>query len=143
MKTTAKFQTESEGSGPTLVTPRVRQAAEQPSVHTQKALDWTAYKNNARNGDTLGAMPAALAALPAAVLANLFGRVSALAARIKKHSGCTEAMGEDLGITGAEQTVDPSILKPSLGLTMQAGRPNVGWTNSEFLPTMPKIYATL
>src|SRR5207245_2485967 len=131
------------GSGPTLVTPRVRQAAEQPSVHTQKALHWTAYKNNARNGDTLGAMPAALAAPPAAVLADRFGRVSALAARIKKHPGCSEVMGEDLGIIGAEQTLDPSILKPSLGPTLQAGRSNVGWTNSEFLPTMPKIYATL
>ena len=97
--------------------------------YAQKAQDWTAYKNNARNGDALGAMPPApvLPAPPAAVLANIFGRISALAARIKKHPGYTESIGQDLGIIGAEQTVDPSTLKPGLDLTLQAGHPNVGW----------------
>jgi len=73
--------------------------------------------------------PAAPAVVPPpAVPANIFGRASALAARIKKHPNYTEAMGQDLGIIGAEQVVDYHSLKPILDLTLQAGRPNIGWT---------------
>jgi len=64
---------------------------------------------------------------PAAVAANIFGRVAALVVRIKNHPGYTEAIGQDLGVIGAEETVDLHSLKPALKLTLQAGRP-VGWT---------------
>ncbi len=50
-----------------------------------------------------------------------------LVARIKNHPGYTEAIGQDLAIIGAEQTVDPGAMKPALKLTLAAGHPNVGW----------------
>jgi hypothetical protein len=98
--------------------------------HAQTTENWTTYKNQARNGDgILGAMPTtpALGAPPPMVPANIFGRASALAARIKKHPNYTDAMGQDLGIIGAEQTMDLAAMKPILKITLQAGRPNVGW----------------
>lgn len=95
----------------------------------QYAKDWTAYKNHARNGTALGAVPTppALGAAPTLVAPDIFGRITTLVARIKKHTGYTEAIGQDLGIIGAEQTVDPNSLKPVLKLVLQAGRPNVIW----------------
>jgi len=96
----------------------------------QFAQDLTAYKNAARSGGTLGAMPVApvLGAAPALVSADIFGRATTLAARIKKHPGYTTAIGEDLNIIGAETvSVNTSELKPVLKLTLQAGRPIVGW----------------
>ena len=95
----------------------------------QKAQEWTAYKNDARRGDTLGAMPVppTLDAPPAAVPANIFGRASALATRIKKHPGYTEAIGQNLGLIGPEQSVDVDNLKPVLQIALQAGHPNIGW----------------
>jgi len=100
--------------------------------HTKTTRDWTAYKNALRGGTNLGAMPTtpALGTPPTAVPAGIFSRVSAIAARIKKHPAYTEAIGQDLGIIGAEQSVDPTTVKPILELTLQAGRPNVGWTKS-------------
>lgn len=97
--------------------------------HTQTAQNWTQYKNAARDGGALGDMPTApaLGVAPAAVPPGIFARASALAARIKKHPGYTDALGQDLGIIGAEQTVDLNALKPVLRLTLQAGHPNVGW----------------
>ncbi|MBI3418178.1 MAG: hypothetical protein HY043_23050 [Verrucomicrobia bacterium] len=98
--------------------------------YAQKALDWTAYKNNARDGTVLGALPAAptLGPAPALVPPNIFGRLAALVARVKKHPGYTDAIGQDLGLIGAEQTVDLNSMKPILDLTLQAGHPNIGWT---------------
>lgn len=46
---------------------------------------------------------------------------------IKKHPNYTDAIGQDLGIIGAEQVIDYNSLKPILILTLQAGHPNVGW----------------
>lgn len=96
----------------------------------QKAQDRTAYKNSAREGGPLGNMPVApvLGTATALVPPNIFGRLGALIARIKKHPGYTNAIGQDLGIIGAEQTVDPSSLKPIRERTLEAGHPNVGWT---------------
>jgi hypothetical protein len=94
------------------------------------AQDWTAFKNVARSGvGPLGAMPVApvLAAPPAAVPADIIGRNAQLVGRIKKHVGLTEAIAQDLGIIGAEQTVDPTTMKPVLKLSLDAGQPNVGW----------------
>ena len=93
---------------------------------------WTAYKNAAREGTgvTLGDLPAApnLGGVPDPVAPGIFTRAAALAGRIKKHSGYTEAIGQNLGIIGADQTVDLTAMKPVLTLTLQAGHPNVGWT---------------
>jgi hypothetical protein len=100
--------------------------------HTKTTRDWTAYKTALRSGTALGAMPTtpALGVPPPAVPAGIFSRVSAIAARIKKHPAYTEAIGQDLGIIGAEQVVDPTTVKPVLELTLQAGHPNVGWSKS-------------
>ena len=98
--------------------------------HTKTTRDWTAYKSALRSGDMLGNLPVAPVAVvpPPAVPANIFGRASALAVRIKKHPNYTDAMGQDLGIIGAEQVIDYNSLKPVLDLTVQAGHPNIGWT---------------
>jgi uncharacterized protein YaiE (UPF0345 family) len=63
--------------------------------HSKTTRDWTAYKNALRSGTTIGAMPTtpALGVPPTAVPAGIFSRVSALAARIKKHPAYTEAIG--------------------------------------------------
>jgi len=74
-------------------------------------MNWTAYKNLARDGGApLGAVPAvpALPAAPPAVDAGIFVWVAQLVARIKKHPGCTDAIAQDLGIIGAMQTFDPA-----------------------------------
>jgi hypothetical protein len=100
--------------------------------HAKTTRDWTAYKNALRSGTAIGAMPTtpALGVPPTAVPAGIFSRVSSLAARIKKHPAYTEAIGQDLGIIGAEQSVDPTVMKPVLNLSLQAGHPNIGWSKS-------------
>lgn len=92
--------------------------------------DWTAYKNAARNGPTLGNLPTApvLGAAPVPVSAEIFGRAALLGSRIKRHSSYTDAIGQDLGLIGAEQTVDLVNIKPVLKVQMQAGHPNLLWT---------------
>jgi hypothetical protein len=96
---------------------------------TKNTQDWTAYKTALRSGGTLGNLPTApvLGTAPAAVPPGIFTRASALAVRIKKHPAYTEAIGQDLGIIGAEQVIDYNSLKPVLEITLQAGHPNVGW----------------
>jgi hypothetical protein len=97
--------------------------------HTKTTRDWTAYKHAAAQGDTLGNLPntPALPAPPASVPPNIFGRNCTLAVRIKKHPNYTEAIGQDLGIIGAEQTIDYSSLKAVLKIILQAGHPVISW----------------
>jgi hypothetical protein len=97
--------------------------------HSKTTRDWTAFKNAAAGGNAMGVLPTtpALPPAPPAVPPNIFGRNSALAARIKKHPAYTEAMGQDLGIIGAEQTIDYTSLKPVLQIILQAGHPVLGW----------------
>jgi hypothetical protein len=97
--------------------------------HTKTTRDWTAYKSAAAGGTAIGSLPTtpAMGVPPPAVPPNIFGRNSALALRIKKHPGYTEAMGQDLGLIGAEQTIDYTILKPILQITLQAGHPVISW----------------
>jgi len=93
---------------------------------------WTAYKNAARDGSdaSLGLLPAApaLGTAPAQVDPGIFLRLADLIARIKRHPNYTDAIGQDLGIIGAQQTMDLNSLKPLLDVQLQAGKPNVGWT---------------
>lgn len=103
---------------------------------TAAGQQWTAYKNAARNGTdpALSPLPAAptLGTAPALVAPGIFPRVSALCARIKKHLAYIDAIGQDLDIIGAEQTVDTTHAKPVLKLELQAGKPNVKWTKGAF-----------
>ena len=91
---------------------------------------WTAYKNAARNGTALGALPVApsLGVAPAAVASNIFGRATALVARIKTAPGYTDSIGQALQIIGADQTVDVSAMKPIITAELDAGQVNIGWT---------------
>ena len=102
------------------------------TAFTAAGQQWTAYKNAARNGTdaAMSPLPAAptLGAAPAMVAPGIFPRVSTLCTRIKKHPGYTDAIGQDLDIIGAEQTVDTTHAKPVLKLELQAGKPNVKWT---------------
>ncbi|MBI3417211.1 MAG: hypothetical protein HY043_18120 [Verrucomicrobia bacterium] len=96
----------------------------------QCAQEWVAFKNALRNGSAVGNLPVApaLAGPPAPVPTDIFGRNSALGSRLKKHAAYTDAMGQDLGLIGAEQTTDLVNLKPTLKVQMQAGHPNILWT---------------
>lgn len=87
----------------------------------------TAYKQAVFNGGAepaLGAVPTGYTGSnspPSVVLPDVFGRIAALVARLKTHSGFTTAIGEDLGIIGPEATVDANALKPSLDVVPVAG----------------------
>jgi hypothetical protein len=59
---------------------------------------------------------------------DIFGRASTLAVRIKNSPSYTEAIGQDLGIIGAEVIVDLNSLKPVLTLSLTAGHPHIGWS---------------
>jgi len=98
----------------------------------QYAQDWTAYRNAARDGTALSALPTApvLGAAPAMTTANIFGRATQLVGRMKKHPGYTEAIGQDLDIVGAELVAPSSTdVKPVLKLSLSAGQVRVGWKN--------------
>jgi len=84
----------------------------------------TSYKNILRSGPinvALGPLPVSTLPPPPApplpplfLVAGIFPRVGKLAERIKSYSNYTVAIGNDLGIIGAEQDFDPSALKPLL-----------------------------
>ena len=94
---------------------------------------WTAYKNSARNGNAaaLGAFPAAPVLptpAPAMVAPGIFGRATALVARIKVAPGYTDSIGQTLQLIGADQTVDVSTMKPVITAQLDAGQVDIGWT---------------
>jgi len=102
---------------------------------TTYGREWTAYKNAARNGTgpTLGPLPVApvIAPAPPAVAPGIIQRFLALVARIKTSPGYTDAIGQALGIIGAEHTQDPTTAKPVLVLTIAAGLVIVGWDKGD------------
>ncbi len=110
-----------------------RLASQQVAAFAQQ---WTAYKNSARNGTgaNLGPVPVppVLGTPPAAVPPGIFKRLAALVVRIKAHPGYTEAIGQDLDIIGAEQTLDTTNAKPVIELELAAGHPNVLWPKGGF-----------
>lgn len=65
---------------------------------TAYSQQWTAYKNAARSGSALGEVPVTpnLGTAPAAVAPNIFGRATALVARIKVAPGYTDSIGQAL-----------------------------------------------
>ena len=101
-------------------------------VITTKKENVTAYKNllihNPGNVQ-LGAIPAlpTLPTAPAAVTAGIFDRMSLLVQRIKKHGNYNEAMGHDLKIIGADDTVDRVAMKPTLEIVISGGEPIIKW----------------
>jgi hypothetical protein len=93
---------------------------------------WTAYKNSTRSGTgaSLGSAPVApsLGVAPTAVAPNIFGRSTALVARIKTAPGYTDSIGQALQIIGADQTVDVTTMKPVITAALDAGQVDIGWT---------------
>ena len=96
------------------------------------AQQWTTYKNSVRNGNgaSLGLLPVApvLGVAPTAVAPGVFGRATALVARIKVAPGYTDAIGQALQIIGADQTVDVTTMKPVLDVQLDAGQVDINWT---------------
>ncbi|HEY8901168.1 MAG TPA: hypothetical protein VIM61_12220 [Chthoniobacterales bacterium] len=103
------------------------------------AKQWTAFKNRLRDGavvapivlpvdPVIGAAPA----LPAPGY-GIFKWIGQLVQRIKNSPAYTDAIGQDLGIIGAEQTFDPEAAKPVLTLRLVAGgQPEIGWKKGPF-----------
>ncbi len=96
--------------------------------------DVTNYKNYIRDG-VPGApgqspLPPApvLPVAPALVNKGIFARIRRLVTQIKASNAYTEAIGEDLGIVGDEQTVNVHNLKPVLKSRMEDGHPIIIWT---------------
>jgi len=81
-------------------------------------------------GHALGALPApaTLPAAPPAVPAGIFPRIAKIVQRIKNHPDYSEAVGRDLGVIGAEHTVDRIALKPALKLSLYGNAVVVEWT---------------
>ena len=69
---------------------------------------------------------------PIVPVADGFALVGSLVTRIKSHLAYAVADGEDLGIEGTEEGIDPSLAKPVLNIVLQAGRPLVKWTKQGF-----------
>jgi hypothetical protein len=89
---------------------------------------WTSYKNAARDGHaaSLGGLPVVpgFGTAPAMVAPGIFNRVAALVARIKVAPGYTDAIGQALGIVGAEDSVDMTQEKPTLNVVVKSGGVN-------------------
>jgi len=104
-------------------------------AYKTKTQDVTRYKNILRKGPTgtpLGVVPfpPVFAASPAVVASNIEDRFRKLVAFIKAATNYNDAIGEDLGIIGDENEVDPSTLKPILIGALDAGRPLIKWTKA-------------
>jgi hypothetical protein len=110
----------------------VLNSQQQMLAHAQQ---WTAYKLSARNGPgaSLGSAPVApnLGSAPPAVAPDIFGRATALVARIKTAPGYNDAIGQALQIIGAEHTVDMNSMKPALTAGTNAGQVVVLWKKHE------------
>jgi hypothetical protein len=109
---------------------------------SQSAQQWTAWRNQMRVGDGSSGTPhpvAPVLSTPPATIpaAGIETRFRALVKTIKANPAYNEAMGQALGIEGAEQSgPDLSAVKPQLKGEMKGGQPFVRWTwggNSAFL----------
>jgi len=98
---------------------------------------WTAFKNQLRDGpEGSSAVPEA-PALPAppAVLPDygIFKRISRLVARLKASTAYTPAIGEDLGIVGPEAETNLSEGKPLLTVrSVAGGHPEIVWKKGRY-----------
>jgi hypothetical protein len=94
------------------------------------------YKNLIKDGpigSVGGAVPSgpAVPAAPTVVAPGVFPRISQMVQRIKNHPAYTEAIGRDLGIIGAEETIDYNTMKPVLKLMSIASQVEVQWVKGK------------
>jgi hypothetical protein len=89
----------------------------------------TKYKDDlmiAPLGTTLGDVPTlTIDAPPPVTPAGIFTIISGIVQRIKGNAACTESIGEDLGIVGADIIIDYAALKPVLKITMDVNNPKI------------------
>ena len=101
-----------------------------------KTSDWVAYSSLAAYGQAglpaLGAVPGVPSAgsPPTMVPLNVYGRMATIVRRLKEHPAYTPAIGQDLGVIGADDLINPNLMKPVLTLELQAGHPSVKWVKS-------------
>ncbi len=85
----------------------------------------TDHKNAMRDGlpddATLQGLQPPMLMLPAPVQPGIFKRAKALVNRIKAHVNYAEADGKDLGIIGAELSIDFHNIKPNFSIRLVAG----------------------
>ncbi len=105
------------------------QSASEMQAYSQ---NWTAYKNQLRDGGTGSAIwpvpPALVQPIPSPVSPGVIPRLSALVGLIKASKSYTEAIGKDLWLIGTAPVIDPSTWKPILSIQYQAGHPIIAWT---------------
>lgn len=92
------------------------------------------FKNAMRNGEQVGATITTFpivptATLPTAPAFDIFGRMTAIVAKIKTSYQYVETDGQNLGIEGAEiSSIAAPTLKPALSVIMAAsGKPEIVW----------------
>ena len=98
------------------------------------ARQWTAYKNLQRDGGVRVNPRPQLPHLPVPardVAPGIVPRLIALVSRLKTARNYNEAIGRDLQIIGAEQTVDTGDWKPALDLGIKAGHPVIKWPKGD------------
>jgi hypothetical protein len=102
------------------------------AVMANGAQQWTAWKNIERAGGTPPAMGAPVAPVfPAAVPAvapGIEARFRALVQSIKTNANYNEAIGQALGIEGAQQTgPDLTTIQPAIDAVISGNHVNVKW----------------
>jgi hypothetical protein len=95
-----------------------------------------AYKNMLANSDIgtpISNVPAVppLPVAPGAVPAGIFKRLAKTVQRIKNHPAYNEAIGQDLNIIAAVNSVDVAEMKPLLKPGLDAGRPLIKWKKGD------------
>ncbi len=69
--------------------------------------------------------------VPTEVAPGILPRLARLVERIKTSPAYTESIGKDMGIIGAQQTVDPATMKPTLKLMFKGGQVEIQWVKGE------------
>lgn len=102
------------------------------TVMQNGSQQWTTWKDLMRDGGTPPAsgmpVPPVFPAAVPAVAPGVEARFRALVKQIKASAGYNTAIGEALGIEGAQQTgPDMSTLQPEIDATVSGGQVLVGW----------------
>jgi len=106
------------------------------NIIKQSQQNVTAFKNLLKHqsgNQSLSAVPAlpVMPEAPTMVAAGIFDRTRALMQRIKNSAGYTEAIGQDLDVVPAINTIDLNAICPTLKGSLDVGRPHLKWNKSE------------